>query len=68
MPNFVRPLAPALPKLRPLISPALDAAKYLKDALPSSNVAGYLQRGLPGGNTYAQVLKRPPLARPPQLG
>ncbi len=68
MTHFVRPLAPSLPKLRPVLSPSMDPARYLKDALPSSNVAGYLQRGLPGANTYAQVLKRPPLGRPPQLG
>ena len=64
---MIRPLSPSVPKLRPLISPALDPTRYLKDALPSSNVAGYLQRGLPGGNTYKQLLRPQPLARPPQL-
>jgi hypothetical protein len=46
----------------------MNPANYLKNVLPSSNMAAsYLQRGLPGGNTYKQLLKPPPLARPPQL-
>lgn len=66
--NFVRPLSPALPKLRPVLAPSMNPANYLKNVLPSSNMAAsYLQRGLPGGNTYKQLLKPPPLARPPQL-